>query len=208
MIQLNEKLIEKLTYKGVLAYVAVSYAGSGVFTTAILASAVQSTTSLMRDGLGELAIHYPTMVQWLKQDKRWKIAEGSPGSMQVLEEESVRRGNLIDDLKKYWDHLNPELPFSFSGADGNAVRHFLKRNREWTREVWQKALNNRVKSVINKSEPIYRWLARLEEYSSTPLDQYMKPMTNGGGKLGKAIDLEHGNRAAREAAVASATNRV
>jgi hypothetical protein len=202
VIQLNEKLIEKLTFKGVLAYVAVSYAGSGVYTTALLASAVQSTTGLMREGMGELAIHYPTIVQWLSQARRWQIG-GAPGSMEVLEEESVRRINLIDDISKYWTFLNPEVPFSFGAPDGNAVRQFLKRNRQWKREDWQKALNNRAKSVINKSDPVYRWLVGLEAYASSPLDQYMKPMTNGGGRAGKAIDLEQANSAARQAAIAN-----
>jgi hypothetical protein len=206
MIQLDEKLIENLSYKGVLAYVAASYAGSGVYTTYLLATSVQCTTGLMRDGMGELAIQHPTVVQWLKTERKWQIA-GAASTGQILQEESIRRINLLDDIRAYWNHLNPDRPFLFSGPDGAAVGQFLKRHREWSRRDWQMALNNRAKSVINKSEPIYKWLSKLEEYASGPLDQYMKPMTNGGGRVGKAIDLEVSNRAAREAAVSGATNR-
>lgn len=207
MIQLNEKMIEKLGYKGVLAYVAVSYAGSGVYTAALLASTVQTTTTVMRDGLQELAVHHPLVVQWLQRDRKWKLGGEASEGGQIVEAESERRKNLIDDIKKFWEHLNPKLPFPFSGPDGVAVSMFLKRNREWTRGMWQTALNNRGKSVVNKSEPVYRWMSRLENYIGGPLDHFGKPMTNGGGKLGKAIDVEQSNRAAREA-VAGSSNRV
>ena len=110
---------------------------------------------------------------------------------------------MIDDLKKYWNHKNPTLPFTFSAADGKAVADWLKINREWTQEMWRKALNNRGKSDKIHSQRIYLWIGRLNEYYDSPLDGYGHPMLNGGGASGKAADIEQRNRAARESVVGS-----
>lgn len=196
MVQLSEEIIEKLTYRGVLAYVAVSVAGSGVYTTALLASSVRCKTETMKDGMDELSVHHPDVVQWIAKKKRWYIG-GAANPVGALEEKDRRRENLVDDLKRYWDFLNPQTPFSFGAPDGFAVGQFLKRNRAWSRAMWIGALRNRCKSEINKSESIYRWLSKLEEYAAGPLDRYMKPL-EGAGKHGEAVSREAANRAARE----------
>lgn len=197
MIQLSEQIIEKLTSRGVLAYVAVSIAGSGVYTSALLATAVHCRTDMMREGMNELAVHHPEVVQWVSKDKKWYVG-GAENPVGALQEKDRRRSTLIDDLKKYWEYLNPNLPFSFGANDGSAVGHFLKRHSEWKRETWIGALRNRCRSDINKSEPFYKWLSRLEEYAAGPLDRYMKPLETGG-KHGEAISREAANSLAREA---------
>jgi hypothetical protein len=202
VIQLSEQIIGKLTWKGILAYVAVNLAGCGRYTTATLATAVHCAGAAMREGMGELAVHDPFVVQWAKRERRWVVG-GDSKPLNTVEKETHRRLDLIDDLKKYWDHLNPHLPFDMSGSDGNAIMQFLKKHREWTQPMWRQALRNRAKSEIVKSDPIYRWMSSLDRFFDSPLDRYSQPMPNGGGANGKAVGVEVANSAAREAALNS-----
>lgn len=201
MIQLNEQIIENLSSRGVLAYIAVSLAGSGIYSSATLALRVNSTTGAMRAGMEELAVHHPGVVQWRSEDKKWIVGfDGGDNLVQALVEKDQRRANLVDDLKRYWDYLNPNLRFSFTAKDGSAVAYFLRNHAQWLREDWIRCLHNRCMSDINRSEPFYKWMSKLEEYAAGPLDRYMKPKETGG-KHGEAISRETANRlAAREAA--------
>lgn len=203
MIQISEAIIEKLSSKGILAYVAVNVAGCGVYTSAALASVVHCTTAVMLEGMKDLADHQPEVVQW--KEKKWYVggAENPVGALQV---QSERRIQLIDDLKKSWDHLNQDLPFSFTSTDGMAVSKFLRDHPEWTVQDWRKALNYRIRSEgLVRSQPAFMFLKTLEKYSSGPLDRYGKAMEHGPGAQGKALGVEAANRAAREAV--TGTNR-
>jgi hypothetical protein len=202
MIQLDGTIIEKLGWKGVLAYLAASISGGGLYRTAVLASAVNCTTPVMNEGMNELMLSQPHIVQWLKQDQKWLIT-GDANAVTVLEEKAERRHALIDDLKIYWDCLNKGFPFCFTAKDSVAVSNFLKGHRAWTHVEWRQALNNRARSEINKSQPIYLWIGRLHEYAAGPLDKFMKPMEHGGGAGGKALSIEAANRAARESVTGS-----
>lgn len=197
MIQLDETIIEKLSSRGVLAYVAVNMAGAGVYSTANLAFIVHSSSNIVIEGLKELAQLQPESLQSKKN--KWYVG-GEVKLDGALQAQTERRQSLIDDLKKYWDHLNPGREFPFGPEDGMAVNRFLKRHTGWTRADWQRALNYRARSEgIIATFPIYRWLSTLDQFLAGPTDRYGKAMPHGiGGKHGKAVDLEAGNRAARE----------
>jgi hypothetical protein len=58
-IKISTEIIEQLTYRGVLAYVASTVLGDGKWKTAALAGAVACNTSLMLEGMGELVAAAP-----------------------------------------------------------------------------------------------------------------------------------------------------
>jgi hypothetical protein len=207
-ITLKTEVIKNLSYRGILAYVAVGLLGDGEFTTAVLASEVGCNSSLMLEGIQELCIQAPLFITRASKMK-WSVGTGVPAAetLQILESDAGRRAELLDDLKKYWDWANPNVKFTMNAADGRTVVNFLKKHKDWDGRVWRHALRNRCRSEINHSQKIYNWLPRLEEYLASPLDRYGKPMQHGvGGKLGQALTTEDGNRAAREAALAAATD--
>ncbi len=207
MIELDGGIIAKCeTHKAVLAYIAVLMGGPGTWTTAQLAGIVACQTEAMREGLQELSLRYPAALgRKSPKSPEWIIGDGIKVTeeVQILESGSERRLALIDDLKRYWDFRNPGLPFAFGAPEGKAVAGWLKKNPEWTQEMWLKALRNRAKSEVVHSQRIYLWLSRLNDFYDSPLDRYGKPMLNGGGKVGEAITTEQRNREARAAAVAS-----
>lgn len=201
VIQLSEEIVRQLSSKGVLAYVAVNMAGYGEWSSATLASLVACKTEVMKEGMEELSLLQPEAVQ--KEGRNWAVG-GERTKMVDCHSEVLRRMQFIDDLKKYWEHMNPDLPYSFDGKAGKAVSEFLRDHPQWSRWAWQRALNNRAKSEgIVKSEAIHTWVRVLDEYASGPLDRYGKSIENGGGAHGKAIGIEASNRAAREAALAN-----
>lgn len=198
MICLNPELIEKLSSKGVLAYVAVRLAGDAVLTTAALASLVHAAAGAMLEGLKELEMQHPEALS--RTGKKWRCGEG--GAVQVLES-SQRFHDLIEDISKYWSFLNPEVPFSFTGADGMAVKSFLSEHPKWERKMWQDALQNRARSVKShgngsRTQGIVQWIRKLADYAAGPLNEYGKPV-EGSGNAGKAIAVEQANRAATAA---------
>ncbi len=206
-ITLKTELLESLTYRGVLAYVAAQALGDGSWTTAQLAQAVSCNTSLMLEGMQELHGVAPEIVG--KQIKtKWPVGTGmaSDERVQILDSAAARKKDFLDDLKKAFEWANEDLPFSMNAADGKAVGKWLKENPNWNRADWRKALNHRYKSEgIVKTQKLYLWLPRLVEYREAPLDRFGKVMPFGvGGSVGKAIGVEQGNREAREAAVAAA----
>lgn len=201
-ISLEPEVVERLSYRGVLAYVASQVLGNGCWTTAQLAQTVNCNSSLMLEGLQELTDALPELVHRMV-GRKWPVGTGEvdPAKVQILDSEQGRRTDFLDDLKIYWEHRN-STNFTMSAADAAAVKRFLKQHKDWDRPVWRLALNNRGKSEVNHSQPLYLWLARLEEYSAGPIDRFGKPLAGGiGGKHGKAIETEQRNRDARERAV-------
>lgn len=207
VITLDTDIISSLSYRGVLAYVAVKTLGDGLWTTAQLAQAVSCNSSLMLEGMQELHAQSPEIVR--KQIKtKWPVGSGvaSDERVQILESDAARRQDFLDDLKRAYEWANEGIPFTMNAADGKAVVKWLKEHKDWNRADWRKMLNHRYKSEgIIKNQRLYLWLPRLEEYREAPLDRYGKVMLNGvGGKVGQAIGVEQSNRSAREAAVAAA----
>lgn len=204
-VVLKQEIIDKLSHNGIMAYVAVSLAGDVEATTAVLAASVRVTSTLMLDGLKELAVGAPWLVAQAKRG-RWLCGTYRTGEVSVQKLDSTRYKDFVDDLKKYWDYLNPGLPFSMGGADGAAIRQFLNDHKEWGYPHWRAALRNRAKSPVSKSAPIYAWVRKLSDFAAQPLNEYNKPQ-EGTGKHGQAISVEEANRSAREQVVRSAGQR-
>jgi hypothetical protein len=208
-IIIDSELLEGLTYRGVLALVAVTALGDGLWTTAQLAQAVSCNSSLMLEGMGELHTAAPGLVA--KQVKmKWPVGTGVANEfqLQILDSAASRRTDFLDDVKAIFEWGNKGLQFTMNAADGLAVQRWLKERKDWTREMWRVALRNRFLSEgIVKSQPIHLWLGRLVEYLEAPLDRFGKLMPNGvGGKHGAAIGTENSNRQAREIAIAELSN--
>lgn len=196
-IHLEKETVCGLSWKGVLAYVAVKATEDGAWTTAQLAAAVGARTEQMREGLEEIVMSNLVVKG---KNHRWIIGTGVE-AVQILD---TRRTDFIDDLKKIWDWANPADPFTMNAGDGFAVRVFLRQHKEWDRATWQRALRHRYKSEVNRAQRPCAWLGRLGEYLNCPLDKFGKPMEHGvGGALGQALSKEAGNRAAREAFTAA-----
>lgn len=203
MIQISETIVENLSAKGVLAYVAVNVAGCGVYSTAALASAVHCSTAAMREGMQNLEDNHPEVVKWVKKEKKWFVG-GMTNPVGAIQEQSERRQQFIEDLKKYWDHLNPNLAFSFGQITGTQVGLFLRRNPRWERKDWRQALNNRTRSEgLVRTMPIASVVKSLEMYAAGPLDRYGKALEFGGAAHGKALGIEAANRAARQVITAA-----
>lgn len=206
-IIIHSEVVEMVTYRGVLAYVAVRTLGDGRWTTAQLAKVVSCNTSLMLEGMQELHGVAPEYVH--KQDKmKWPLGSGVADGekVQILESDSARRKDFLDDLKNSFEWANNGMPFTMNAADGRAVQAWLKENKHITRPEWKKAIYYRYMSEgIIKTQRLYLWLGRLNEYLDAPKDRFGKSMPNGiGGKHGEAIGREQGNYAARQSAVAAA----
>jgi hypothetical protein len=208
-IILNIETIGILTYRGVLAYVAAKALGDGQWSTAQLAQAVSCNSSLMLEGLHELHEADGQLVG--KQTKsKWPVGTrvASDEQVQILDSSAGRRVDFLDDIKAIfeWANKDVDLKFTMAAADGQAVQRWLKQHKDWTREMWRTALRNRFLSEgVVKSQYIYLWLSRLNEYLAHPKDRFGKEMPNGiGGKYGEALAREQSNDAARRAAVAAA----
>ena len=199
MIKLHNDILDKLSHRGILAYVAVTLAGDATLTTAVLAASVKISSAIMLEGLTELAVVAPEAV--IRKDKKWICGLGG-GEEPKPNADLERFRLLIDDLKKYWDYLNPEIKFSMAGPDGLAIKTFLKDHQTWTQDMWRTALNNRKTSVLHfgngsRTEAIFTWVRKLGDYYSGPLNSFNKPV-EGSGKHGKVVSLEQQNRLARE----------
>ena len=205
-ITLETEIIEKLSPKGVWAYLAVLMAGTAEATTATLAGFVGCQTVAMLEGLKDLSVVAPELVG--KHKNKWRCGVVKAGDGVVLESldaQAERRREFLDDVKAIWEWANKGMTFTMDGLDGRAVGKFLNQYREWDRQMWQKALRNRFLSEgIVRSAPLHRWLGLLVEYAESPLDRFGKRMENGGGKHGEATAIRQGNREAVERAVANA----
>lgn len=204
-ISLETEAVEKLSFKGVLAYIAVVMADGTEASTASLAGLVRCQTAVMLEGLKELCVAAPERVA--KAGTKWRcgvVKVGDGEVVQNLESGSDRRVAFIDDLKKYYEWANPGSMFTMMAMDGMAVNRFLRLHKDWTQEMWRKALQNRGKSEVNHAQGLYAWVDKLAEYSTAPLDRYGKPMVNGGGKRGETITIREQNREAVARAVAHA----
>jgi hypothetical protein len=204
-MEIDKEIVGSLTYRGVLAYVATQALGRGKWTTAELAQSVSCNTSLLLEGLQELHTVAPEVVG--KQfGFKWEVGgEEQKDSVQILDSQQGRRKDFLDDLKRYWDWGNPNVPFTMTASDGAAVQRWLKKNKEWDQPMWRQALKHRCMSEVNHSQALFAWVGRLAEYSATPLDRYGKPMPNGiGGKHGEIATVRQRNREAVEQAIANA----
>jgi hypothetical protein len=199
-ITIDTSIIEGLSANGILAYIAAKMAEGSEATTAALAGLVRCKTGNMLDGLKDLAVAVPELVAKAPKN-RWRcgvVKAGDGVLLQNLESEKFRL--FVDDLKKYWDYLNPTIPFEMGGKDGIQIRRFLSDHRQWVQTDWRTALQNRSKSVrmgnAPQSQPLWVWVGRLDEYSAGPLDRYGKPVEGGGN--GKAAIREQSNRQGNE----------
>ena len=130
-IKIDTSIIEKLSSNGVLAYIAVKMAEGTEATTAALAGLVRCKTGNMLDGLKDVAVAVPELVSKAPKNK-WRCGVVKAGEGVVLQSlDSERYRVFVDDLKKYWDYLNPSLPFEMNGKDGLQIRKFLSDHRQW-----------------------------------------------------------------------------
>ena len=205
-IILDSEIIDKLSANGVIAYLAVKMADGSVATTAALAGLVRCTTFSMLAGLKDLAVTVPELVAKAPKNK-WRCGVVKAGNGVLLQNlESERYRVFVDDLKKYWDYLNPTLPFEMGGKDGIQIRRFLSDHRQWTQVDWRTALNNRKTSVVkfgaeSSTRPLWTWVGDLANYAAGPLDRFGKPVEGGGN--GKAAIREQSNRQGNAEYVAS-----
>lgn len=195
MACLDDAILRRLTSRGILAYVAVALAGNAEATTAALAGLVRCQTGIMLEGLKELTVEAPNAIRASRRGK-WICGEVGASSIQLLD--SSRYKLLVDDLKRFWDFLNPGIPFSLGRTDGVAIRSFLSDHPLWTQEHWLTALRHRAKSVVmygngSRTESFGRWIRKLGDYAAGPLNSYGKPVE---GINGKATLVQQGNRAA------------
>ena len=138
-ITLQKEIIEKLSSKGVLAYVAVSLADGTEASTAVLAGLVRCQTAVMLEGIKELVIEAPELIGKVSKKKSWRcgvVKAGSGEVVQILDSETERRKSFIDDLKRYWEWGN-RTPFTMDGRDGQAISNFLRTHRDWDRDTWK-----------------------------------------------------------------------
>lgn len=196
-VSIDTVIIEKLSSNGVLAYVAVKMADGTEASTAALAGLVRCKTGNMLDGLKEVAVAAPELVAKAPKNK-WRCGVVKSGDGVILQNlDSDRYRMFVDDLKKYWDHLNPLLPFEMGGKDGVQIRQFLSDHRQWIQDDWRGALKHRATSVVKhdhapRSQPLWGWIGRLDDYASGPLDRWNKPVEGNGN--GKAAIREQSNR--------------
>lgn len=206
-IALEQEIIEKLSSKGVLAYVAVTLAVGAEVTTAVLAGFVRCQTAVMLEGLKEVAVAAPGLVVKAPKNK-WRCGVIKAGAGEIVSSSSERYREFVDDLKKYWDYLGLGLVFAMGGKDGIQIRRFLSEHPQWNRQDWRNALNNRRTSIVRygnapATQPFWTWIGRLDEYAAGPLDRFGKPVENGGKHV-EAESTKQRNREAVERAIANA----
>jgi hypothetical protein len=203
-ISLEKDVIDTLSLKGIIAYVAVMLAEGTTASTAALAGLVKCRTEIMKEGLEELINCYgPTFLQkhaskWICGDRPQPLGE----TVQILD--SSRYREFLDDLKIYHDKLNPNGPsFAMGARDGQVIQRFLKDHPNWSQEDWRRALHNRAIAVLkfaaaSRTEPFYAWIGNLGSYGAGPLDRFGKPVEGGNGRHEKAIGVQNANRDAGE----------
>ncbi len=207
VIEIDTEIIEKLSSSGVLSYIAVKLADGTEATTAALAGLVRCKTGNMLDGLKELSVAAPELIAKVPKSTKWRCGVIKAGDGVLLQNlESERYRVFVDDLKKYWDFLNPTLPFEMGGKDGVQIRRFLNDHRQWVQEDWLAALRNRAISVVkhghdSRTRPLWTWVGQLDNYAAGPLDRWNKPVEGNGN--GKASIREQSNRQGNEEYLAS-----
>lgn len=203
-INLESDVIEKLSFKGILAYVAVRLADGTEATTAKLASSVKTRSTVIAEGIHELEVSFPEMV--VKHKNKWKCGVVNAGEGTIAGNARIGRYvEFVDDLKRCWDFLNPNLPFSMGARDGIQIRNFLSSHPEWGNQEWGIALRNRIISVIKhgndtRSAPLWEWVPRLDKYAAGPLDRFGRPVE---GNNGKTDEIRNRNREAVARAIAN-----
>lgn len=203
-IKLEKSIIDGLSSRGVLAYVAVKMAEGAKATTAVLAQSVGAQSGSMKEGLDELSLAAPGLV--MREGNKWVCGQPrEDGEGQVLTMTASRYQTFMDDLKKYWDFMTTPgggspSPFEPSKADCFQIQRFLKDHGGWSREMWLTAFRNRAISIIefshaSRTEPFCQWIPKLAKYEKDVLDRFDKPAQRGE-RHGKVHDIQQGNRAA------------
>jgi len=205
-IILDSEIIDKLSANGVMAYIAVKRADGTEATTAALAGLVRCRTGVMLDGIKELSVAVPELVAKAPKNK-WRCGVVKAGDGVLLQSlESERYREFVDLLKKYWDALNPNIPFSMGGREGMAIRRFLQDHHEWGMDELTLMVRHRFLSVRDyghrtRSESFVGWIGKLGDYAAGPLDGYNRPVQ--GASNGKAAIREQSNRQGNAEYVAS-----
>lgn len=199
-ITLENSIIDGLSSKGVLAYVAIRRCDGKICTTAVLAESVRSQSGAMLEGLKELELAAPGLLR--KQGTKWLCGSCAvEGGGEVISVASDRFRMFVDDLKLYWDSLTDSSPFSFTPADGAAIRRLLTNYQAWGKEQWLPALRFRWISVhkygsASPTQPFHEWIPKLPSYSGGPLDRFGKPIHAESERHAKVTDIQRGNREA------------
>jgi uncharacterized protein YdaU (DUF1376 family) len=104
-----------------------------------------------------------------------------------------RRLDFIEDLHIHWTGF-AGTEFVFDGADGKQVDLFLKAWPKLTRKEWRNCLRHRkASSGVIPTERIYRWISRLGDYLTSPLNEYNRT-TNGNGEKNAPVSNGTGNQ--------------
>lgn len=104
------------------------------------------------------------------------------------------RQQFIECFKAYWEYSNPGDKMPFSKADGQAIDRFIRDHPEATLQQFKRCLYHRSMSDVNPSQQLHRWIGRLTDYASGPLDKFFNPKTLGG-KHGEQRNLAAENAA-------------
>jgi phage replication O-like protein O len=159
-------------------------------------------------GRGETNSQNPEMISPTKQTntKPTIKTDVSPAAT------DTRRKDFIDDLKGYREHLTGAGTFQPTARDFKNLDAWMREHPKVDRELFRCCLNHRVQSVnaeqLNGAEEIYRWIARILEFSEGPLDRFNKPLDpSKGGNHGTNRPTEQEARRGTSAAVAAGVEK-
>ena len=165
---------------------------------------VQSETPRVQSETSEGAIalhpnHHRTTIEPLTPSA--SLGEGDRKAGEIERSIDPRWNEFREDLKGYWEYVNPGVPQPWSGKrDGKALKTFLLENPKLERPVWKRCMWNRARSEVPQALPLYRWVGELLKYSECAFDGYGKKIVTGGGrKHDDAQQLIDANRASGEA---------
>jgi hypothetical protein len=81
-----------------------------------------------------------------------------------------------DILERYWKFANTTLPeMPWSGREAKALDGLLSASPMLDAGAFLKLVNNRRRSEVNNSEPIYTWVRDVAKYQQ-PIDRFGKPL--------------------------------
>lgn len=106
-----------------------------------------------------------------------------------------QRVQFIEAFKRYWEYCNSGVKMPFSKADGQAIDRFIRDHPEMTLKQFVRCLYHRSMSDVNPSQQLHRWISRLSDYASGPLDRYFNPKSLGGTKHNEQRNLAQENEA-------------
>jgi hypothetical protein len=94
-------------------------------------------------------------------------------------ESSPRHKSLKAVIESYWNSKNT-IPMPWDGSEGAQLGMWESANPTVTAEQFTGFLRNRFKSEVNHSERPSKWIRNVTSYANGPLNQFNKPLTNGG----------------------------